>query len=421
MMKSPRLSLIASLSSLLILPATTVYVIGIWQAPVLAQTQNQNQYTGVAKQVDDIAQQITVLINSKKNGNGSGVIVAREGNTYYVLTATHVVQNPDTYSLVAPDGQKYQLDSSQTKILEGVDLAVVKFTSKETYSLATLGRYNLKDNFWVFVSGFPKPARKGQHQRMLTAGIISQEDEADFLAKDGYSLGQGGRGLVYTSLSLGGMSGGPVLDSRGYVVGINTAAENEHETTQAGQPVEISLGSSLGVPIGIFVSLAQKTQVNSQSLQLETTAPPDLTESQVKSIRDNLLKAKVPSQEANAFDWLNYGNQLWRFGQWDEAVIAFERAIALKNDFYQAHYSKGLALFYAQKYQEAIAAFERATQLAPSFSAAWRMKGATLKELKKYDLALVAYSKALELQADDFISTLNEGMFFGNSSALLKQ
>jgi tetratricopeptide (TPR) repeat protein len=405
----PRLSLIASLSSLLILPATTVYLTGVWQAPALAQTQNRNQYTGVAKQVDDIAQQITVLINSKKNGNGSGVIVAREGNTYYVLTATHVVQNPDTYSLVAPDGIQYQLDSGQTKILEGVDLAVVKFTSKETYSVATLGRYNLKDNFWVFVSGFPKPAREGQPQRLLTAGTISQEDEADFDAKDGYSLGQGGRGLVYTSLSLAGMSGGAVLDSRGYVVGINTAAENELEITQAGQPVEISLGSSLGVPIGTFVSLAQKASVNPQSLQLEISAPLDLSESQVKSIEDSLLKAKVPNEGANAFDWLNYGNQLWRLRRLDEAVAAFERAIALQNDFSQAYYSKGLALWYANKYPEALSAFESATQLDPTFSVAWRMKGSTLYRLKKYDSALIAYDKAIALQSDDFVLHVERG------------
>jgi hypothetical protein len=134
--------------------------------------------------------------------------------------------------------------------------------------VATLGRYNLKDRFWVFVSGFPKSSQGAQPQRLLTAGFIFQEDAADFMTKDGYSLGQGRRGLIYTSLSLAGMSGGTVLDSRGYVVGINTAAENELELTQAGQPVEISLGSSLRVPIGTFVSLAQKVSVNQQSLQL---------------------------------------------------------------------------------------------------------------------------------------------------------
>jgi hypothetical protein len=68
-MKPTRLSLIASLSSLLILPVATAYTIVVWQPPALAQTQTQNEYTGIAKKVDDIAQQITVLINSKNNGS----------------------------------------------------------------------------------------------------------------------------------------------------------------------------------------------------------------------------------------------------------------------------------------------------------------------------------------------------------------
>jgi S1-C subfamily serine protease len=131
-MKPFRLTLIASL---LILPIATAYTGIPFTQPVLAQTQTPNQYTGIAKQVDEMAQQITVLINSKNNGNGSGAIVAREGNTYYVLTAAHVVKNPDAYTLVAPDGTQYSLDSSQMTVLEEVDLALVQFTSQKTYKL----------------------------------------------------------------------------------------------------------------------------------------------------------------------------------------------------------------------------------------------------------------------------------------------
>jgi hypothetical protein len=286
-MKRFRLTLIASL---LILPVATAYTYTEipFTQPILAQTQTPNQYTGLAKQVDEMAQQITVLINSKNNGNGSGAIVAHEENTYYVLTAAHVVKNPDAYTLVTPDGTQYNLGSSQMTVLEEVDLAVVQFTSEKTYSVATLARYNLKDNFWVFVCGFPKSAQGGQPQRLLTAGIVAKEDEADFRAKDSSSLSSGGRGLVYTSLSKAGMSGGPVLDSRGYVVGINTAAENELEVTEAGQIAEISLGFSLGVPIGTFVSWAEKMKVHSQGLQVETTAPPALSASEVESITASL-------------------------------------------------------------------------------------------------------------------------------------
>jgi S1-C subfamily serine protease len=42
------------------------------------------EYTGLPGKIDNIAQQITVRIDSQNNGNGSGVIVAHNGDTYYV-------------------------------------------------------------------------------------------------------------------------------------------------------------------------------------------------------------------------------------------------------------------------------------------------------------------------------------------------
>ncbi|NJM77974.1 MAG: trypsin-like peptidase domain-containing protein [Acaryochloridaceae cyanobacterium RU_4_10] len=58
--------------------------------------------SSVAETVDKIARQITVRIDSTKSGNGSGVIVAKQGTTYYVLTAEHVVPKPDDYTLTTP-------------------------------------------------------------------------------------------------------------------------------------------------------------------------------------------------------------------------------------------------------------------------------------------------------------------------------
>jgi S1-C subfamily serine protease len=66
-------------------------------------SSDRSAHTGIVAQVDEIARQITVRINSSKNGNGSGVIFAKQGNTYSVLTASHVVSNPDKYKIVTPD------------------------------------------------------------------------------------------------------------------------------------------------------------------------------------------------------------------------------------------------------------------------------------------------------------------------------
>ena len=65
-------------------------------------------------QVDTIAEKITVLIDIPDPG--SGVIIKKEGNTYTVLTANHVVENRNfKYTIVTPDKQRYPLNYQTVK------------------------------------------------------------------------------------------------------------------------------------------------------------------------------------------------------------------------------------------------------------------------------------------------------------------
>ncbi|NJK47901.1 hypothetical protein HC931_06745 [Candidatus Gracilibacteria bacterium] len=169
-MISFRLTHLAIGCSLLMLPAATVYISIALPQPVVAQTQSHSEYTGVVKEVDEIAQQITVRIDSKNNGNGSGVIVAKDENTYYVLTAAHVVKNSDTYTLVAPDGQKHLLDASKITLFKGVDLAVVQFASSRTYTVATLANYGIAQ-YQVSLSDIDDPTNI---DGFLSVGFLEQ-------------------------------------------------------------------------------------------------------------------------------------------------------------------------------------------------------------------------------------------------------
>jgi S1-C subfamily serine protease len=157
--------------------------------------QNSKQNTvgesKIVAEVDKIAEQITVLINSEKHGNGSGVIVAKQGNTYYILTASHVVNKEDNYTLVTPDGKQERLKRDRITLLKGVDLALVAFRSDRSYRVAALGAYNLgvDESNWAFLSGFPgAPQTANNPQRRLTAGKVVSKDFGSLRAKDLYSL-----------------------------------------------------------------------------------------------------------------------------------------------------------------------------------------------------------------------------------------
>lgn len=197
--------LIAILSSLLLLPSTALLSLPVTDnIPQIAQLSPES--------LQQTAKAITVRV-LVKDTQGSGFITAKQGNTYTVVTNAHVVEDFNQHKIITPDGQTYPLSPQQITILnKDIDIALVTFESDKTYQVAELGNYSLKDAQWVFVSGFP--AKNRSKQRRLTAGIVRDKEQASFATKDEFSLSNG-QELLYTSLSLPGMSGGAILDIQG--------------------------------------------------------------------------------------------------------------------------------------------------------------------------------------------------------------
>ena len=387
------------------------------------------QYTGIVGKVDNIAQQITVRIdNLTDNSNGSGVIIAKQGNSYYVATAKHVLcvnvatsecEAKGQHHIVTPDGVTHKLDY-QTVRASGkwLDVAVFKFESSNNYSVATLGKYDVGGK-WVFVSGFPgvKSGSNTQPSRMLTGGQTIKKDFKNFLAKDTYSLKSNGEGLVYTNLSYRGMSGGAVLDTEGRLVGINTGAENEVLIDEKGNYEQLSLGFSLAVAIQDFLGLVEKRKmaIKPQWLQISTTPPSEISNADTSSIREQLLTTTKPNADAGIAAWMNYGNQLWRYEKYTEAIDAFERVIKLDPNFDKAYYAIGLAFWYQRKYEQAVTAFTKATKINPNLYYYWRYLGSSHTELKKYTEAKTAYKTAISKNPQDFVLYVELGTVLGNS------
>ncbi|MGK7902310.1 MAG: trypsin-like peptidase domain-containing protein [Hormoscilla sp.] len=360
--------------------------------------------TGVAAEVLDIARQITVRIE-RERGNGSGVIIAQQGNTYYVLTAGHVMKKKREYEVVAHDGKRYPVDYELVRILEGVDMAVLQFQSNESYRVATLSNYRLgtEERRWVFLSGWPglKAVQSRSADPKLTAGVVLSKERGSLNAKSTSSLTEkNGYELVYTNPAQGGMSGGPLLDARGRVIGIHAAAEGDFIYEER---ASVQLGFSLGVPVRTLLSLTRKAKIKSEWLKVESSAPPPLKRGEVTAIREALFTAKRPSKGAKATDWINYGNQLWRLFEYEEAVAAFDEAIKLKPKLEQAWYGRGLALSSQRNYREAVASFDKATEINPRLYEAWRERGEALSLLKRYPEALASFDKAINLKPEDSV------------------
>ncbi|MDJ0534502.1 MAG: tetratricopeptide repeat protein [Xenococcaceae cyanobacterium MO_207.B15] len=397
-------------------------------AAILPETATQPRpYTGIVGKVDRIAQQITVRIdNLTNNSNGSGVIIAKQGKSYYVVTAKHVLcTNLDTpkceangqHQIVTPDGITHKLDYRTVQAPQTwLDVAVFRFESNNNYSVATLGKYDVGDK-WIFVSGFPgiDSTSKTQPFRLLTGGTATEKYQKDFNRKDAYSLKDIGEGLIYTNMSYRGMSGGAVLDAQGRLVGINTGAENEIED---GNYSEVSLGYSLGVRIQDFLSLVQKgnMKLKPQWLQIETNPTAEISDAEIITIQEQLLTTTKPGADAGAAAWVNYGNQLWRYERYEEAVNAFEKAIELEPNFDRAYYAMGAALYSQKNYEQAVSALKQAIEINPSPYYYWRYLGLSYGFLENYAEARTAYDTAISKNPEDFVLYVQRGYLLDESS-----
>jgi tetratricopeptide (TPR) repeat protein/V8-like Glu-specific endopeptidase len=362
--------------------------------------------TGYMAQLDRQARQVTVRIENT-DGNGSGVIIARDKNSYYVLTTDHVVKNTQALKLTTQDQRTYKISPSDIKRSAGTDLAIVKFTSTQPYQVATLGNYNVSDNSLVFSGGWPAPKfiNSQQWQWQLNPGQIKDKQQGEFQTQDKQSFSQA-YDLLHNSITYGGMSGGPIFDSLRRVIGIHGKGEGNKVSSGS------VLGNSVGISTQTFLSFAQKLGVNQRSLKVEKNIPVALNAEKLASVNRVRTNIPIPNNASTAQQWIEYGNQLYRLGEYPKAVTAFNLAITLQPNSLDAYYGKGLALGTNGDNSAALIAFDKAIALVPSGSQSkfyylWKYRSLVLRGLGDLKGGLTAISAAIRLEPEDIV-LLNE-------------
>jgi tetratricopeptide (TPR) repeat protein/S1-C subfamily serine protease len=374
----------------------------------LRQTKVEHQTTPkrfMAK-LNDTARKKTVRIENSGN-TGSGVIVASEGNSYYVLTARHVVQDEKNNTRQKfTDGQiiTYDQDShpvTSTVVAEGVDLAVVKFTSNNKYPIAQLGEYSQNDRDFIFVGGFPDRGKINSPlwQWQLNPGTVNDPEQGKLQIQTNQSFSNG-YDLIYGSISYGGMSGGPVFDTTGNVIGIHGRAE-------------FADLHSLGISIKTFTGLLDKLYINPNLLKVKTN-PVELKSEERDNLIETMQNIPKPQSGDDGERWLAYANQLYRTHQLSDAVGAFDKAIAKDQKLF-GNYGKTLSLMWTDN-ELALKAITQAINAVTSneFSAKyyylWKYQSHILKELERYDEALRSIDIAISKEKNDLILMNEKGI-----------
>ncbi len=145
-----------------------------------------------------------------QKGSGSGVIISDDG---YLLTNEHVITSADEILVKFGDGKSYKakvVGKDKTS-----DLAVLKIDTKDKLSYVNLGNSDLvRVGEWVIAIG--NPFGLGI---TVTCGVVSAVKRDLSVDKDSNY-----RDLIQTDASINpGNSGGALINSKGELIGINTA------------------------------------------------------------------------------------------------------------------------------------------------------------------------------------------------------
>jgi serine protease Do len=142
-------------------------------------------------------------------GLGSGVIVDAEKG--YILTNWHVVNNADEVEVVTSDNRRLPAEWVRTD--EPTDLAVIKVKPERLIDAPLGDSDKMEVGDWVLAFGAPEGL-----SQTVTAGIISAKGRTTSRGDTTY------QSFLQTDAAINhGNSGGPLVNMRGEVIGINSA------------------------------------------------------------------------------------------------------------------------------------------------------------------------------------------------------
>ena len=191
------------------------------------------------------ARKTTTVQNVRKQleDSGSGVIVKLDNRPgYYVFTNNHIVDGatPENIVLQLSDGKL--LKPKKVWTYAAADVAVLQLETSENLAFAPLGDSDqAQQGQWVLALGSPHGLSQS-----LTHGIVSA------LGRGQVSLGSEIhiKDFIQSDAAINpGSSGGPLINLKGEVIGINTAIASQNGGSN---------GISFSIPINYFKKAAEQ-------------------------------------------------------------------------------------------------------------------------------------------------------------------
>lgn len=191
---------------------------------------------GISTVSQTYTQTIFGLQQGTQQGVGTGLIVTEDG---YILTNSHVVNDGESQSITVDlyDGTEYQ--GSVLWNSSDLDLAIVKIDAKGLTAAELGDSDGVEIGDYAVAIGNPLGLN---FERSVTQGIISGLDRTITTSDSSTGSQNTMEGLIQTDASINsGNSGGPLINSSGQVIGINTAKASSAEGLGFAIPINTAM------------------------------------------------------------------------------------------------------------------------------------------------------------------------------------
>ena len=301
-----------------------------------------------------------LLVMNDSNNNpismGSGFFVQPN----MIATNYHVIEGAarGTVKLVRRP-TKYTIDSVLA-IDKDNDLALLKVSEPSDIKPLTLinDSETVRRGEGVFVVGNPEGL-----EGTLSVGIISNL----------HSLEDNKR-LQMTAPISPGSSGGPVLNTKGKVIGVAVGSRQ-------------ALGAqnlNFAIPSNYLKKLLDQSKSATPLLEQE--------------------------QSISAETYYVWGNVKFKQGDYVGAIADYDKAIQLKPDYAEAYNNRGLAKHELGEHTRALVDFDKAIQLKPGLSVAYNNRALVNQALGELHSAIADYDEAIQLNDNDAVVYKNRGV-----------
>jgi serine protease Do len=164
---------------------------------------------------------------SVRRSSGSGFFISGDGE---IITNNHVIEDADAILVELDDGTQY--DAKVIGRDPATDLALIKVEKPDRdFAFLALGNSDsLRVGEWVMAVGNPL-----EMDHTVTVGVVSAKGRVLGLSQEGTSF----ENYIQTDAAINlGNSGGPLVNIRGEVIGINTAINARGQNLGFAVPVK---------------------------------------------------------------------------------------------------------------------------------------------------------------------------------------